>query len=73
VIATLVGAGRIVRDGVNGRIVQPKDVDGLVEAFASWRRHPPSANSLGKCGAADAARNTHEGSVRRDLECCLRC
>ena len=60
IIATPMGGGRIVRDGVNGLIVQPNDVDSLAAAIRSMAESPAKRQLYGRQGAADAARYTYE-------------
>jgi glycosyltransferase involved in cell wall biosynthesis len=60
VIATPMGGGRMVRDGVNGLIVQPNDLEGLAAAIRSMASSPEKRRAFGRQGAIDARKYTYE-------------
>ncbi|MDB5482521.1 MAG: hypothetical protein JWO83_3574 [Caulobacteraceae bacterium] len=60
VIATPMGGGRMVRDGVNGLIVQPNDIDGLAAAIRDMAASPEKRGAYGRQGAVDARKYTYE-------------
>jgi glycosyltransferase involved in cell wall biosynthesis len=60
VIATPMGAGRMVRDGLNGLIVQPYDVEGLARTIHDMASSPARRRLLGKQAQADAAAFTYQ-------------
>jgi glycosyltransferase involved in cell wall biosynthesis len=53
-IATPMGGGNLLRDGVNGLMVQPYDIDGLAAAIACIATSPGLRKRLGAQAAADA-------------------
>ncbi|SEA82917.1 glycosyltransferase family 4 protein [Paraburkholderia sartisoli] len=57
VAAAAGGVLEIVRDGHNGLLAQPGDVDGIVKAIDTVRLHPDVAQRLAKQGAIDAQRD----------------
>jgi glycosyltransferase involved in cell wall biosynthesis len=59
VVATNVTGSRdLVKSGMTGYLVDPGDVDGLVEAIATILKDPGLAAQLGRAGAAQAERFT---------------
>jgi glycosyltransferase involved in cell wall biosynthesis len=58
VVASNVGGiPEVVRAGVNGRLVQPDDSDGLAEAVLSLMDDPAAAAALGRAARADVERH----------------
>jgi len=60
VIATPMGGGNIIRDGVNGLVVKPHDIDGLAEAISRLANLPELRKRLGQQAAKDAQNYTYE-------------
>jgi glycosyltransferase involved in cell wall biosynthesis len=60
IIATPMGGGNLLRDGVNGLLVQPYDVDGLAAAIARLAKSPELRKRLGAQAAIDAKNYTYE-------------
>jgi glycosyltransferase involved in cell wall biosynthesis len=59
-IATPMGGGNILRDGINGLMVQPYDVDGLAAAITRLANSPELRKRLGARAAIDARSYTYE-------------
>lgn len=57
VAAAAGGVLEIVRDGHNGLLAKPGDVDGIVKAIDTLRLHPDMAHRLARQGAIDAQRD----------------
>lgn len=63
IVATAVGGiPGAIDDGVNGRLIQPADVDGLAAAMSELLLHPAEARRLG-----DAARRRVDKAYRADM------
>lgn len=60
VITTLMGSANIIRDGVNGLVVGPYDVDGLAQAISVLANSPELRNRLARQAAKDAQNYTYE-------------
>lgn len=60
VIATPMGSGNIIKNGVNGLVVKPYDIDGLAEAISCLANSPELRNRLGAQAAKDAQNYTYE-------------
>lgn len=60
VITTLMGGGNIIKDGINGLLVEPYDVDGLARAISLLANSPELRNRLGRQAAKDALNYTYE-------------
>jgi glycosyltransferase involved in cell wall biosynthesis len=60
IITTLMGSANIVRDGVNGLVVKPHDVDGLAEAMSRLANSSELRKRLGQQAASDAQRYTYD-------------
>lgn len=60
IIATPMGGGNLLRDGVNGLLVQPYDIDGLAQAIARLANAPDLRRQLGAQAAKDAQNFTYE-------------
>ena len=60
VIATPMGSANIIRDGVNGLMVKPYDVDGLAQAIATLAHKPELRRRLAARAASDAQNFTYE-------------
>ncbi len=69
VIATPMGAGNIIKDGRNGLVVKPLDVDGLAQAIARLAGSPDLRRRLGAQAALDAQEFTYErvGAARAGI------
>jgi glycosyltransferase involved in cell wall biosynthesis len=69
IIATPMGGGNLLRDGVNGLLVQPYDIDGLAAAIARLANSPELRKRLGARAAIDAKNYTYErvGAERAKL------
>lgn len=65
IITTTMGAGRIVKDNVNGLIVDPFDVDALAEALSRLAASPDVRSRLGGEAKNNAASFTYE-KIGRD-------
>jgi glycosyltransferase involved in cell wall biosynthesis len=69
VITTPMGVGRIIKDGVNGFIVEAGDAQGLAAAMNALADSPETRQRFGKRARADAARYTYDLVAReRALE-----
>ena len=66
VITTPMGAGRLIKDGVNGIVVPAGDVDGLAAAMAKLASSPELRLAFGQAAKAAARNFTYEsvGSYR---------
>jgi len=60
VITTTMGEARIVKDGVNGLLVDPYDVDGLARAISLLAGSPELRSRLGRQAADDAQNFTYD-------------
>jgi glycosyltransferase involved in cell wall biosynthesis len=60
IIATPMGGGNLLKDGVNGLLVQPYDIDGLAAAIARLANSPELRRRLGMQAAVDAKAYTYE-------------
>ena len=60
------GIPELVADGVNGRLVEPGDVDGLAEALAQMIGHPDERRRMGKAGRH---RVLDRFTIERSAEC----
>jgi glycosyltransferase involved in cell wall biosynthesis len=60
VVATPMGSANIIKDGVNGLIVEPHDVDGLAHAISSLANSPELRSRLARQAATDALNYTTE-------------
>jgi glycosyltransferase involved in cell wall biosynthesis len=60
VITTLMGKANIIRDGVNGLIVAPYDIDGLAQAISQIASSPELRNRLARQAASDAQKFTYD-------------
>ena len=69
VIATSMGSAQVIKDGVNGLVVQPYDVDGLAHAISRLASCPQLRRRLGERAAEDAQRFTYQkvGAERASL------
>lgn len=65
VIATPMGSAQIIRDGVNGLVVGPYDIDGLAEAISRLARSPELRRRLGQQAAKDALDFTYDKIGKR--------
>jgi glycosyltransferase involved in cell wall biosynthesis len=72
-IATPMGRGRIVENGVNGFVVQPGDIDGLMSALITLAQSPDLRAEMGRRAKSDAARFSYSvvgrerGTILRGL------
>lgn len=73
IIATPMGGGNLLRDGVNGLVVQPYDVGGLAEAISTLANSSELRKRLGAQAANDARKYTYErvGQDRAKILCGL--
>jgi glycosyltransferase involved in cell wall biosynthesis len=60
VITTLMGRANIIKDGINGLLVDPYDVDGLARAISLLANSPELRNRLARQAAKDALNYTYE-------------
>jgi glycosyltransferase involved in cell wall biosynthesis len=60
VVATAMGGANIIKDGVNGLVVEPHDVDGLAHAISVLANSPELRMKLGQQAAKDAQNYTTE-------------
>ena len=60
IIATPMGGGNILRDGINGILVQPNDVSSLAEAICLLAKSPELRKEMGARAAEDALNYTYE-------------
>jgi glycosyltransferase involved in cell wall biosynthesis len=60
VITSPMGAGRIVKDGVNGLIVAPDDIDALAKAIAQLAASKETRERFARQAAIDAQQFTYE-------------
>lgn len=60
VITSPMGAGRIIKTGVNGLVVEPDDVDGLAQAISQLASSREIRDRLGRQAAIDAQQFTYE-------------
>jgi glycosyltransferase involved in cell wall biosynthesis len=60
VITSPMGAGRITKDGVNGLIVEPDDIDGLAQAIARLAESKETRERFARQAAFDAQQFTYE-------------
>ncbi len=60
VITTTMGDARVVKDGVNGLLVDPYDVDGLARAILALANSPELRNQLGRRAVDDAQNYTYD-------------
>ena len=61
------GAEETVRDGIDGHLVQPKDVASLRQALERLLRNPDRCSAMGAAGRARAEQFTWGKNVRRHL------
>jgi glycosyltransferase involved in cell wall biosynthesis len=59
-ITTSMGAGRLIKDGINGIIVKPYDIDGLANAIARLANSPELRKRLGEQAEKDVQAYTYE-------------
>jgi glycosyltransferase involved in cell wall biosynthesis len=71
VITTAMGSASIIKNGFNGLIVKPYDVDGLADAISRLASSPELRRRLGTQGARDAQNYTYErvGLERAKILC----
>lgn len=60
VITSPMGAGRIIKTGVNGLVVEPDDVEGLAQAISQLASSREIRERLGRQAAIDAQQFTYE-------------
>jgi glycosyltransferase involved in cell wall biosynthesis len=60
VITTPMGSANIIKNGVNGIVVEPYDIDGLAAAISQLARVPELRKRLGQQAAMDAKNYTYE-------------
>lgn len=60
VITSPMGTGRIIKNGVNGLVVEPEDVDGLAHAISRLASSREIRERLGRQAAIDAQQFTYE-------------
>ena len=60
IIATPMGGGNLLKDGVNGLLVQPYDIEGLAAAIVRLANSPELRRRLGTQAAIDATAYTYE-------------